>query len=483
MHSTNLRGRPASNRWSLIGIGFLCWTLFAAGLRAESPATANVVVLLADQWRAQAFGFAADPNVRTPNFDRLARESVHFRHAVAGIPVCSPTRASLLTGQRPLTHGIFLNDVPLSTNAVTLAKVLRQAGWQTGAIGKWHLDGQGRSAFIPPERRQGFDYWKVQECTHDYTNSTYYSDSPTPRRWEGYDALSQTKDATAYIRTQAQSGQRFFLWLAWGPPHDPYHTAPERFRALYDPARLILRSNVPPAFEQATRKSLAGYYAHCSALDEALGELLSTLESTGQSTNTLFLFTSDHGDMLGSHGLWKKQKPFDESARVPFLLRWPAGLGASARTVDAPINSEDVMPTLLGLLRLPRPPSVEGLDFSDHLRGGPAPGDGAALLACLSPFGEFERRTGGKEYRGIRTARFTYVRDLHGPWLLFDHQADPYQLNNGVGQASWATVQADLEQRLQEKLAAQQDTFRTGPEYIRQWSYRVNQHGTVPYQP
>src|SRR6185436_16164764 len=155
--------------------------LLAPALGSASPAASskpNILIILADQWRAQAFGFAGDPNVKTPNLDRLQRQSFWFANAIAGVPVCCPTRASLLTGQRAVTHGVFLNDVPLATNAVTLAKVLAAAGYDTGYIGKWHLNGDGRSDFIPRERRQGFDYWKVLECTHDYTNSNYYSDRP-----------------------------------------------------------------------------------------------------------------------------------------------------------------------------------------------------------------------------------------------------------------------------------------------------------------
>src|SRR5438105_13430911 len=119
-------------------------------LSAASPSRRpNIVVVIADQWRAQAFGFAGDPNVQTPNFDRLAAESTRFVNAVSAVPVCSPTRASLLTGQRPLTHGVFVNDVPLAPDAITLPKVLAAAGYETAAIGKWHIDGHGRSAFIP----------------------------------------------------------------------------------------------------------------------------------------------------------------------------------------------------------------------------------------------------------------------------------------------------------------------------------------------
>ena len=442
----------------------------------------SIVFVIADQWRPQAFGFSGDTNVKTPNFDKLAAESVSFVNAVAGMPVCSPTRASLLTGQRPLTHGVFLNDVPLNPAAVSLAKVLDVAGWDTAAIGKWHIDGHGRSNFIPRERRQGFDYWKVLECTHNYTDSIFYGDTSEKLRWSGYDALDQTRDACEYLRTRQGIEKPFLLWLAWGPPHDPYLTAPAKYRAMYDPAKLTLRPNVPAKIEAETRKNLAGYYAHCSALDDAMGDILKTLRETGLAENTIVVFTSDHGDMLGSQGLWKKQKPFDESARVPMLIRWPSGLGKEARQLDAPINSEDVMPTLLGLANVCIPRSVEGLDYSGYLRGGPNPGDGATVLTCVAPFGEFERRIGGKEYRGLRTTRYTYVRDLSGPWLLFDNETDPYQQNNLINQPAHAALQSELDAQLARKLKANEDAFLTGPEYIEHFDYKVNANGTIPYK-
>src|SRR5687768_10661589 len=186
------------------------WAATSAPARLHSN-NPNIVFIIADQWRAQAFGFAGDPNVKTPHFDRFERECVNFTQAVSGQPVCTPARASLLTGQRPLTHGLFINDVTLKSEAVTLAEVLSAAGYATGCIGKWHVDGQGRSNFIPRERRQGFDYWKVLECTHAYNNSFYYSDGPEKLKWEGYDAIAQTSDANAYIKSQAQSGRPFLL--------------------------------------------------------------------------------------------------------------------------------------------------------------------------------------------------------------------------------------------------------------------------------
>lgn len=438
----------------------------------------NVVFVLADQWRAQACGYAGDPNLqgKTPNLDKLAAESVNFTHAVSCCPVCTPYRASLITGQYPLTHGLFLNDLCLSTRATSLAQAYAGAGYDTGYIGKWHLDGHGRSAYIPPERRQGFDYWKVLECTHDYNRSPYYAgNDPAQRVWPGYDVLAQTLDAQAYVSEHAKNAKPFLLILAWGPPHNPYETAPEEFKKLFEAEKLELRLNV----QVDARKDLAGYYAHIAAMDACLGDLLKTLDDTGQRDNTIFVFTSDHGDMLGSHGQRRKQKPWDESIRVPLLVRYPAAQ-AKGRVLEAPINTPDLMPTLLGLSGVPIPSSVQGDDFSRQIRGGGAPEDNPVLIACPTPFGEWLREKGGREYRGVRTRQHTYVRDLQGPWLLYDNEADPYQLVNLANKPAHAGLQARLELELQKLLKKTQDDFLPGPAYIAKWGYTVDRSGTVP---
>ncbi|MEI6390454.1 MAG: sulfatase [Verrucomicrobiota bacterium] len=479
----------AAGRWS--GLFGLAWGFAALALApalahaqpAGRPAKPNILFVLADQWRYETFGYAGNRDVKTPNLDRLQRESVHFVNAVSAMPVCSPTRASILTGQRPLTHGIFLNDVPLNPEAVTIGKVLHTAGYDTAYIGKWHVDGHGRSSFIPRERRQGFDYWKVLECTHDYNHSAYYADGPEQLHWEGYDAIDQTRDAQQYLRGHAQSQKPFILVVAWGPPHDPYFTAPEKYRALYDPEKLTLRPNVPETEGANARKTLSGYYAHCTALDDCLGELRRTLEETGLAENTLLVFTSDHGDMLGSRGAYKKQRPFDEAIRVPLLVHWPKDLGTKKRQLDAPINSEDIMPTMLGLCGVPIPKTVEGLDYSRYVRGGKNPGDGATVILCASPFGEWTRRMGGREYRGVRTTRYTYVRDLNGPWLLYDNQIDPCQTNNLANQPKYSKLQSKLEAALARKLKERHDEFLPGDAYIKKWGYEVDANGTVPYKP
>ena len=230
------------------------------------------------------------------------------------------------------------------------------------------------------------------------------------------------------------------------------------------------------------RRDLAGYYAHCTAIDDMVGEIRKTLKASGVDRDTLVLFTSDHGDLIGSHGAYKKQQPYDESLRVPMLFHHPRLLGGRGRKLKAVINSEDIMPTILGLCGVGIPETVEGLDYSGHLRGGKDPSDGAALITCVQPFGQWNRdQHGGREYRGVRTQRYTYCRDLKGPWLLFDNEKDPYQQSNLVGKPEVAALQGRLDAMLTRKLRAANDEFLPGPVYIKKWGYPLDKTGTVPY--
>jgi len=459
-------------------------TTIVSATPPDTTGAPNIVFVFADQWRGDALGYAGDPNVKTPNLDRLAQHAINFTNAVSGCPVCSPYRATLMTGRRPLSHGVFLNDVHLPDKEVTIAEILASRGYRTAYIGKWHLDGHGRSSYIPRERRQGFDYFKALECTHNYNQSYFYQgDDALKRQWNGYDALAQTEDAISYMQRHAGVERPFLLVLSWGPPHNPYQTAPERFRAMYRPDEIRLRPNVPPQRAVVAKSELAGYYAHCTALDQCVGKLLHALEKLGITGNTIFVFTSDHGDMLHSQGEVRKQRPWDESIRVPLLIQYPRLLGKAGKSLDAVINSEDLMPTLLGLAGVPLPASVEGRDFSRYMQGGDDPSDGATLITCPAPFGEWPRTRGGHEYRGVRTRRYTYVGTLDGPWLLYDNQADPHQLDNLIDKPQHAELQKELEAVLRRKLRDSGDKFLPGGAYIEKWGYSVDRSGTVPYAP
>lgn len=464
-----------TNSKQIYRFSLTAWLLVFIGLHgtAKTPAKRpNVVFVLADQWRAQDMGYLKGTAVKTPNIDKLASEGLMFTNAVSCMPVSSPYRASLLTGQYPITHGVFINDVPLNPEANTLGKCFKQAGYLTSYIGKWHIDGHGRKNYIPPERRQGFDYFKALECTHDYNNSEYYDNNNSDvKAWNGYDAFAQTDDALSYITAHHNDDKPFVLILSWGPPHNPYQTAPPQYRAMYPQSCIRLRPNVPEEFFDQAFTDIQGYYAHITALDDCVGKLQSCISDLGINDHTIFIFTSDHGDMLYSQGNIRKQKPYDESAVVPFIIKYPAMFGVSGNKISALINTPDIMPTLLSICNITIPETVEGIDLSPVLRGEKKDGVKGTLIECVMPFHEWNRKAGGKEYRAVRTKRYTYACDLQGPWLLFDNQKDPYQMHNLVNQKKAAGIQRKLDKLLYKLLNRRNDKFLPGDYYMQQRNY------------
>jgi arylsulfatase A-like enzyme len=463
----------------------LTGTMRASAAPEQKP---NILFIFADEWRGNATGYAGDPNVKTPHLDRLATQSLNFCNTVSVLPVCTPYRASLLTGRFPTSTGMFLNDAYLPSEELCMAEILKPAGYTTGYIGKWHIDGHGRSDFIPPERQQGWEYWKVGECSHNYNNSFYYSgNDPQKKFWEGYDAYAQTKDAQNYLKEKASGGQPFALVISYGTPHFPHGSAPEEYKKLYPPEGIKLSPNVPESQQAAARKELQGYYAHCTAIDKCVGDLMATLDEAGLTKNTIVVFTSDHGETMGSRGNRpaQKQVPWDESARVPFLLRFPAGQAGQGLTVKTPITTPDILPTLLGLAGVPIPGSVEGDDLSGAVRNPAAAPDRAALYMNVAPFANLgaEAQDNSREYRAIRTSRYTYVRDLKGIWLMYDDEKDPYQMNNLANKPEYAALQKELDGKLQAELKKRGDEFRDGQYYIDLWGYNVRNGGSVPYKP
>jgi arylsulfatase A-like enzyme len=459
---------------------FACQNLAEA--QSNTQKSPNILYILVDQWRAQTAGYSGNMDVITPNLDRLALESINLKNAISGTPVCTPHRASLMTGQYPLTNGVFMNDVLLDTNAITLSKVFNQNNYNTAFIGKWHLDGHGRNTFIPPTRQQGFAYWKTLECTHNYNNSAYYSgDSNQKKLWEGYDASAQTDDVLNYLDKQANAEKPFLLMLSIGSPHAPYETAPPEFRELYENKEITLRENVPAALIEQVLKDTKGYYAHMTAIDTYIGKMWQKLIELDLEENTIIVFTSDHGDLLGSHGFYKKQQPYQESIKVPFLIHYPKIFTRAGQTKETLLNSPDIMPTLLGLSNIHIPESVEGVDFSDVLKGKKKDKIKYTLISCPQPFGQWARKVGGKEYRGLFTGKYTYTRDLAGPWLLFDNDTDPFQMNNLIGKAEYKILQESLDKNLNKELKKRNDEFRPGMEYVKKWNYLVDETETVPY--
>lgn len=397
----------------------------------------NLLFVFADQMRASSMGCSGNPDVKTPTFDRLAGRGVRLTQHIANSPVCGPNRATLLTGRYAHNTGAPGNDLPICTDLPSMGTLAKQNGYNTGYIGKWHLDGLPRDRFTPPgPRRLGFDFWAAYNCRHRYFHARHFLDTSTPQTPEGYEPEIQTDLALDYLEKQKESDNPFCLVLSWGPPHDPYDQVPSQFKEMYRPEKLTLPPNVQEnpdnifACKFPMRETFCNYYAAITALDQQMDRLLAKLEELDMTEDTLVIFTSDHGDMLWAHGWMKKQAPYEESIHVPFIARLPGILdtGAANNTL---LGTVDILPTLCGLLGWEIPDSIEGRDLSAALTETP---DADAPPSCFIANyidGDEAQLQGMPVWRGVRTPRYTYAETAgRTPWLLFDNLQDPFQIRN-----------------------------------------------------
>ena len=442
----------------------------------------NIVYILTDQWRGSALGYAGNSDVKTPNLDAFAKESVNFTNAVSVTPVCTPHRAALLTGKFPTTTGMFLNDLYMPAEELTMAEILKEQGYNTAYWGKWHLDGHGRSTYIPKERRQGFDFWKGLECSHNYTKMPYYdNDNPELKHWDEYSPFAITKDANKYLEDHAKDEAPFLAFISIATPHFPHGSAPKKYKDMYPPKSLTLNPNVTKEQEKKSLKELQGYYAHCTATDEAIGSLLAKIKELNLLENTIIVFSADHGEMMGAHGVkaFTKQLAWDESIRVPFLISYPEIGNNKGITVNAPITTPDILPSLLGLTNIEIPKDIEGENLATLIKNPDPNADRAALVMNIAPFS-----TNFKDpaYRAVRTKQYTYTRTPEGPSMLFDNINDPYQMNNLLGKTEFADLQNDLDEKLNAELNKIGDEFKTRDEYLKAWGYVLDKKkNAIPY--
>ena len=404
--------------------------------RSDRP---NVVFLFADQMRSHSMNCMGDPQVITPNLDKLASQGLMTTNMIAASPVCTPYRGQLMTGRYGHATGVVHNDIKLPNSETTIADQIKKRGYHTGYIGKWHLAGH-RNNPVAKEDRRNWDFWAVRNCSHAHFDPEYWvNDESEAVTVDGWEPEVQTDVAIEYIRKQKNNP--FFLMVSYGPPHNPYK-APDRFVKQYDGRKLEDRPNVPPR-DKKDQDQLLHYNAMISSLDECVGRISKELEQTGLADNTIFVFTADHGDMLGSQGHRLKQRPWEESINVPFIIRQPGKIKAGQKR-DWIVSSVDLMPTLLGLCGAEIPDFVQGIDHTNQFHGRADETRDSAFL--------FNTHNGGGpgcDWRGIRTKNWVYAYHMEGDWILYDLNKDPYQLNNLVDQSTYKFKRDELRKRLE----------------------------------
>lgn len=444
---------------------------------ASAVARPNLLWIFGDQHRGQALSVAGDPNVNTPHLDRLASEGLHWPGAVAGFPLCCPFRGSLLTSRYP-HECVPAHEASLPRGMPTVAHAFAAQGYDTAWFGKWHLAGyrerDGRAALyrVPREDRGGFQTWLGYENNNCQWDSWVHGHDRAGRevphtRLPGYETDALTDHLLAYLDEQARrrregGGAPFFAALSVQPPHDPY-VAPAADMARHNPQALRLRPNVPavPAIEARARRELAGACAMIENLDANVGRILAALERLALREDTYILFFSDHGDLHGSHGQFRKMAPWEEAIRIPLIVaggrdRYRLRHDAGGRVP----NHVDIAPTSLGLCGLPVPADMAGHNYAGDIRRDlPAtPAPDSAYLQCVTPTGHGD--SVDRPWRGLVTRDgWKYVCLEGQPWLLFNLNEDPYEQVNLAHNSQARVKRAQLHARLVRWIAETRDTF------------------------
>lgn len=467
-------------------------TAASVALPASVPKRPNLIYVFADELRWHSCGFNGDPYARTPNMDRLAAQGCNFTQCISNTPVCAPYRASLMTGKYQSSTGMVINELRLSPEHECFGHALKKAGYKTAYIGKWHLWANQlghhymvRNGFVPPgPYRLGFDdYWSGYNFNHIYVQSPYYHDRPEPQIRKQFEPTGQTDEAISYLKTVAHRDEPFALFLSWGPPHMPWGDAnvdPE-YLEIFRNVDLPLAPNfslqqdpysdnwqkLPANYEKKVHEWMKVYYGQVANLDWNLGRLMQAVDSMGLTDDTIFVFTTDHGEMFGAHGRQAKLIFYEEAARVPFLLRYPKKVPAKSVS-EALLGTPDIMPTLLSMMGIRYPSSVEGMDLSSHALGKGGSDQDAAHMQGM---GATAAWTDGTEWRALRDHEFTYAiyhRDRKE--LLFNHRKDPFQLNNLVEDGGSSSTLAHYRSMSEAFRKEQNDVFEACTWYESRWT-------------
>lgn len=451
----------------------------------------NILFIMTDQHRADCLGCSGNPVIRTPNIDRIAKEGVRFSHAYSSTPTCTPARAAILTGLSPWHHGMIGYGRVAERYPFELPRALAEAGYYTFAIGKLH--------YYPQRNYHGFHGALLDESgrvetpgfVSDYRKwfkevAPNLDPDATGIGWNSYQAapyaLPEELHPTRWIGDRAvefidsyDRSEPFFLKVSFERPHSPYDP-PRRFWNMYDEdempapyvgewAKRYAAVEDPNDFNlwhgdlgiKQVRRSRRGYYGSVTFVDEQVGRILKALEKRKLLDNTLILFTSDHGDMLGDHHLWRKSYAYEGSVHISMLMRWPDSLAPGARrgvVLEQPVELRDILPTFL---------DAAGLQIPDHL-------DGRSMLRLVRgdssgwrEWIDIEHATcyaRENVWTGLTDGRWKYIFHAYeGREQLFDLRNDPGELHDLANDPSCSRALRAWRDRMIEHLSERGDGF------------------------
>lgn len=447
------------------------------GARSKTPGTRNIIFVLSDDHRYDFMGFMKDAPafLETPNMDRMAREGTHLVNAFVSTSLCSPSRASILTGQYMHHHRIVDNQRPEPGGTVFFPQVLQKIGYQTALVGKWHM---GHDHDKP---RQGFDHWVSFKGQGSYFDPTLNINN-TRKQFTGYTTDVLTDQALSWLDTGRAGDQPFFLYLSFKAVHYPFHPAP-RHQGRYAQAAVKRPDTMAnternyqtqPHWVRERRYSIHGidhmetgqydndpvpsfddlYRQYCETvfgLDENLGRVLAYLDETGLSESTLVVYMGDNGFALGEHGFYDKRDAFEESIRVPMLAYAPGMIQPGSRVTQM-VQNIDIASTLLDAagVQSATDRNMDGRSFLPLLKGAAIPWRDHILYEY---YWEWNFPATPTVY-AIRTEQYKYIY-YHGVWDhdgFYDLKTDPHERHNLIHVPVYQDRITALKQRLFDEL-------------------------------
>ncbi len=438
----------------------------------------NILILLVDQLRRSALSCYGDPNVQTPNIDKLAANGVRFDAACSTYPICVPFRFTFMTGEYAHTRSVPALHWRMDPAERTLADEFNEAGYHSIYVGKWHLDGCKKQDPIPPERQGRWQKWLGFELRNSHFDTWYFEDDdPQPKPLNKYQTDGLFELTMDYLAGHDRA-KPFCCVLSVEPPHFPYE-APEAYLKRWRDREIELAPSfeVPveytmplsswpgdDAHTSAIKRDLVRtYYAMIENLDDNVGRMMSFLEEQNLADETIVMLVSDHGEMGGMHALPTAMKdyPFEESVGIPLIF---SGKPLSRTAVlGDPVSTEDLFPTICGLAGVTPRHDLPGINLSPLIRGAQDRLDREGIML------EFVRepRKPGAFYHGgyrairTRTLKYSILADEDGvrPWQLFDLVNDPYEQRNLIRNPSFLTKARELHTMLEQRIEETHDTF------------------------
>jgi|FLYL01.1.fsa_nt_gi choline-sulfatase len=440
---------------------------FPAVLRAQNRRK-NLLFIMSDQHQRGASGAYGHPEVKTPHIDEIVNTGVRFDRAYCQAPVCVPARGSIITGLYPHAHGARVLDDPLPAESRTIAHFFRERGYITGAIGKMH--------FVDESRRHGFDHrlyeadfrktlteeeWRQLRQDQGGGGDVEGRPSKLPARF--FQDNYYAEETVKFLH--ANRNRPFCLWSSFFMPHTPL-VPMRRFFDLYDPAKLTLPKRSDRALQdgfpghlirarergwyqqsdEELRRSLAGYYGNISQMDSCVGRVFNALRELGLEKNTVVVYTSDHGEMAGSHRMWTKHNMYEQSVGVPLAIRLPEGMqsGTSRRELT---EQTDLFPTLVELCGYKAPKEVPGRSFAALVQNRaytPREFAYSEYYFCRNVFTRDNRYVGKPPILMVRTDRWKLNYLSWDRSELFDLDKDPHEFHNLIDDPAHTSLVKEL---------------------------------------